>query len=144
MAVLILAAGEGGDGRSFGEPVCEQRVRRGGVALLSKLQDMQTQWCASPQTWMNGETATLTPSGGSPTTVSVVVERGELELHGPAGVQRLQYRIRSVKIRKADHTTLTIDGDTIALPRRLGGSNVTYTIKELLDQEGGFWTVGVG
>lgn len=93
---------------------------------------------------MNGETATLTPSGGVATAVSVVVERGEMEIVGPDGVSRLEYRIRSVKIRKADHATLAVRSDRISLPLRLGGSARDFLITEMIDQEGGFWTVGVG
>lgn len=112
---------------------------------MSRAQSMAAQFVASPQSWHHGEAATITPSGSSPypTTFNVLVDRGEMEVRGPDGVSRLEYRIRSIKIRKADHETLVVNGDQIALPRRLGGSNVTYLITELLDQEGGFWTVGV-
>lgn len=87
----------------------------------------------------DGETITITPSGGSASTVTRRVIRDPLQPVGPTAETMNDYPI-TVWVYQADLPTVTIGADTIAVGRRKGDSTLTtYTVKEILDQTGGQW-----
>lgn len=91
---------------------------------------------------LHGETVNYTPKGGDGVPITALIERGVLEAQGPDEA-RIAYQV-VIHVARADVPTLTVGADTVALKKRLTDSaDSTLTVVELLDQAGGYWTLGL-
>lgn len=89
------------------------------------------------------ESITVTPSGGSASTISAIVNRDGIGSVGPDGVTRLQYSV-SIWVSQADYPCTPKTGETIACKRkRDDAANTSFTRFELVDQKGGSFHIGI-
>lgn len=104
---------------------------------------MAAQFIDAPQGWVHGETISGTPSGGAATSITAVVERGEIQTMGPSGVLRNEYSV-AIFVTRAEWPTLTLGVDTFTLKKRItDSSTTTMRAAKLLDdaQDGAGWHV---
>lgn len=88
----------------------------------------------------NWESATYTPKNGTPKTINVIPLRGRLM---PRDGERVEYTL-SVFFSRADVSNVNIGGDKITLNTRSSSpAATTYTVSTIIDDDAGFWHVGV-
>jgi len=87
------------------------------------------------------EEITYTPKAGMAKNIKAVVERKRLS---PAGEDTGRTLIDAVEIFIANDpvygvTSINKGGDTVALPERISGVNITWSVVEILAQDPGVW-----
>lgn len=93
--------------------------------------------------WQHGEPITYTPSGGSPVSLTAIVNRGVLETLNPGDLERLEYSI-AVFISQDDLAAVNINGDTCTLKRRTDSATAkAINVVDIISQDGGVWLLGL-
>lgn len=87
------------------------------------------------------EAISYTPKGGIAKSIKAIVDRRRII---PAGEDSGRTLINQVEIVIANDSTNGVSsvnkgGDTVSLPERIGGSNVTWTVSDILKQDEGCW-----
>ena len=91
-----------------------------------------------------GESVTYLPKGGSPLTISAIINRNALQPRGSMPVERLQFDF-DIEFAVADVATVNRGGDQVTFPREPGGTDMmTMTLsKQLADQHPGLHHYGL-
>jgi len=84
---------------------------------------------------------TYWPKGGSPVRVSGSVFRDALELQAKYGIA---VRAIVVRVRKSRITRVNSPGDSIEIPFDLGDTAQRHTVKQILQQDAGGFTLLIG
>ena len=87
------------------------------------------------------ESFTYWPKGGTPKTVSGLVTRDALELQGKYGIA---IRAIVVFVSKQDVAKVNSPGDSIEIPFDLGDTAQRHTVKQILQQDAGGFTLLIG
>lgn len=87
------------------------------------------------------ETIAYTPKGGAAKSIKAIVERKRIS---PASEDTGRTLIDQVEIFIANDATYGVTsinkgGDTVSLPERIGGSNITWSVTDILSQDPGIW-----
>lgn len=83
-----------------------------------------------------GETVSYTPTGGAASSISAIVERGQMRSVSPQTGIIYEYEL-AVWVSTDDVAALTVGADTIAAKRRVtDASNTTFVVKALDQQSG--------
>lgn len=92
-----------------------------------------------------GEPATITPKGGQPKAVSVIVLRGHLQTRATDGGSQPQYELQiQVAMSEYPGTVPTIKGDTVEIAVRKGDTvKSRRTVAAILGSTGAMWTLGL-
>lgn len=90
---------------------------------------------------IGAESVTYTPYGGAAQTNNVIIERiaPDLDEQGNAHPQ-VEIWIPNSSTSTVGVESVTVGGDTVALPLRYGDSStITLTVAEIIEQDGGMW-----
>lgn len=87
------------------------------------------------------ESFTYWPKGGTPKTVSGPVTRDALELQAKYGIA---IRAIVVFVSKQDVPHVNSPGDSIEIPFDLGDTAARHTVKQILQQDAGGFTLLIG
>lgn len=87
------------------------------------------------------ESFTYWPKGGTPIVISGPVERNTLELQAKYGIA---IRAITVWVSKQDVENVNSPGDSIEIPFDLGDTAQRHTVKQILTQDAGGFTLLIG
>jgi len=87
------------------------------------------------------EAILYTPKGGTAKSIKAIIDRRRII---PAGEDSGRTLINQVEIVIANDSTYGVSsvnkgGDTVSLPERIGGVNVTWTVSDIVKQDEGSW-----
>lgn len=93
---------------------------------------------------MHGETVTYTPSGGSATAITAIVERDPVDTV-PTDRGNQPRRARRIRVSKSDVATVTIGADTVLVKTMADdASYTTYSVGAILEDHAGAWLLDLG
>lgn len=86
-----------------------------------------------------GEAATYKPTGGSPLSITVIVQRNEPEL-----IEDSELLVKSLSVLVANHATRGVTSvntglDKINVARRVGGTAEDLVVSEVIEQSDSWW-----
>lgn len=87
------------------------------------------------------EWITYTPKGGAAKRIKAQIFRKQIS---PASEDAGRTLLNQVEIIIANNaaygvTSINKGGDTVSLPERIGGENITWRVANILDQDEGLW-----
>jgi hypothetical protein len=92
-----------------------------------------------------GEPAVITPHGGDPKPVTIIIHRDKLQTRPTDNSTRLEYDV-TIQVAMADYPggMPNLGGDSVVYPKDKGGTvKAKRVIKALLGQTGGMWILGL-
>lgn len=86
------------------------------------------------------ESITYTPLGGAALSITAIVEHEPLDVRGPDGA-RIE-GVRVVTVMRADVAEAK-RGDSVTIPHKVGGTNISCRVTEILGQNGAAWRLAL-
>jgi hypothetical protein len=88
-----------------------------------------------------GEPISYTPKGGTAKSIKAQVFRQGIAPASEDTGRVLQSQVEIIIANDATYgvTSINKGGDTVSLPERIGGSNVTFSVADILKQDDGLW-----
>ena len=88
---------------------------------------------------IGAESVTYTPSGAAGLTFNIMVDRLQPDLDEPTAGPQMEIWVANSSVVTVGVSSITVGGDTVTLPQRVGGSSITLTVDDIIDQDGGMW-----